>query len=80
MGSEQSFFTTTFFAPPGKQEYKALFATSPRLMEFASHQQQTQRTLLDWLRVAYGIEKPRNKLLALADLDSDTQTGLHSRM
>jgi hypothetical protein len=50
MGSEQRFFTTTFFAPPGKQEYKALFATSPRLIEFASRQQQTQRTLLGWPR------------------------------
>ena len=28
--------------------------------------------LLDWLRVEYGIEKPSNKLLAVADLDSDT--------
>ena len=28
--------------------------------------------MLDWLRVEYAIEKPSNKLLALADLDSDT--------
>jgi hypothetical protein len=35
-------------------------------------QQQTQRTLLDWLRVDYGIEMPSNKLLALTDLDSNT--------
>jgi hypothetical protein len=31
--------------------------------------------LLDWLRVEYGIENPSNKLLAVADLDSDTQVG-----
>ena len=37
-----------------------------------SRQQQTQRTLLDWLRVEYAIEKPSNKLLAATDLDSDT--------
>ena len=43
-----------------------------RLIEITSHQQQTQRTLLDWLRVEYGIEKPSNKLLALTELDSDT--------
>ena len=43
-----------------------------RLIELTSRQQQTQRTLLDWLRVEYGIEKPSNKLLALTDLDSDT--------
>ena len=35
-------------------------------------QQQTQRTLLDWLRVEYGIAKPSNKLLALTELDSNT--------
>jgi hypothetical protein len=34
--------------------------------------QQTQRTLLDWLRVEYAIEKPSNKLLPVAELDSDT--------
>jgi len=38
----------------------------------ASRQQQPQRTLLDWLRMEYGIEKPSNKLLALTDLDSNT--------
>ena len=27
--------------------------------------------LLDWLRVEYAVEKPSNKLLAVADLDSD---------
>jgi hypothetical protein len=26
--------------------------------EFSGHQQQTQRALLDWLRVEYGIENP----------------------
>ena len=43
-----------------------------RLAEITSRQQQTQRTLLDWLRVEYGIEEPSNKLLALTDLDSNT--------
>jgi hypothetical protein len=28
--------------------------------------------VLDWLRVEYAIEKPSNKLLAIAELDSDT--------
>jgi hypothetical protein len=32
----------------------------------------TRRTLLDWLRAEYAIEKPSNKLLAVADLDSGT--------
>jgi hypothetical protein len=31
--------------------------------------------LLDWLRVEYGIEKPSNKFLAVAELDSDTWVG-----
>jgi len=43
-----------------------------RLIEITSRQQQTQRTLLDWLRVEYGIAKPTNKLLAVTELDSDT--------
>jgi hypothetical protein len=34
-------------------------------------QQQTQRTVLDWLRMEYAIEKPSQKLQALTDLDSD---------
>jgi hypothetical protein len=42
------------------------------LVEITSHQQQTQRTLIDWLRVEYEIEKPSNKLLDVAELDSDT--------
>jgi hypothetical protein len=40
-----------------------------RLIQITSRQQQIQRTLLDWLRVEYGIAKPSNKLLALAELD-----------
>ena len=43
-----------------------------RLIVIASTQQQTQRTVLDWLRVQYAIEKPTNKLQALTELDSDT--------
>ena len=35
-------------------------------------QQQTQRTLLDLLRMEYAIAKPSNKLLAATELDSDT--------
>jgi hypothetical protein len=46
-----------------------------RLIEITSRQQQTQRTLLAWLRVEYAIEKPSNKLLAVAELDSDTWVG-----
>jgi hypothetical protein len=42
-----------------------------RLSELTSHQHQTQRTLLDWLRVEYGIEKPSTKLLTPTELDSD---------
>ena len=43
-----------------------------RLIEITSRQQRTQPTLLAWLRVEYAIEKPTNKLLAVAELDSDT--------
>jgi hypothetical protein len=31
-----------------------------------------KRRPTDWLRVEYAIEKPSNKLLAIAELDSDT--------
>src|ERR1035437_8716870 len=41
-------------------------------MEITSPHQHTERTLLDWLRVEYAIEKPSNKLLALTELDSNT--------
>jgi hypothetical protein len=47
----------------------------PRRMEITSRQQQTQRTLLNWLRVEYAIAKPSNKLLAVTELDSDTWVG-----
>lgn len=42
-----------------------------RLIEITASQQQTQRTVLDWLRVEYAIEKPSQKLAALTGLDSD---------
>jgi hypothetical protein len=42
-----------------------------RLIDITASQQQTQRTVLDWLRVEYAIEKLRQKLLSLTDLDSD---------
>jgi hypothetical protein len=45
------------------------------MIEITSRQQQTQRALLDWLRVECGIEKPSNKLVAVAALDSDTWLG-----
>jgi len=43
-----------------------------RLIQITATQQQTLRTVLDWLRVEYAIEKPTNKLQALTELDSDT--------
>jgi hypothetical protein len=42
------------------------------LIEITSRQQQTQRTLLAWLRMEYGIEKPSNQLFSATDLDSAT--------
>ncbi len=43
-----------------------------RLIEITERKQQTQRTVLDWLRVEYAIDKPSQKLQALTELDSDT--------
>ena len=57
---------------PTSHQRGAADASVRRLIEITSRQQQTQRTLLDWLRVEYAVERPSNKLLALAELDSDT--------
>jgi hypothetical protein len=43
------------------------------LIEITSRQQQTQHTLLDWLRVEYAIEKASIQLLAATKLDSDAR-------
>src|ERR1019366_2337819 len=71
--SGERFFTTPFSsASSAEQADKSLRAPFRSLIDFTGHQQQTQRTLLDWLRMEYAIEKPSNKLLAATDLDSDT--------
>ncbi|HWQ93401.1 MAG TPA: N-6 DNA methylase, partial [Clostridia bacterium] len=60
---------------PTTDKRQATDSAVRRLIEITSTQQQTLRTVLDWLRVEYSIEKPSNKLQALADLDSDTLIG-----
>jgi hypothetical protein len=57
---------------PTSEQRQAAEVAVRRLIELTSRQQQTQRTLLDWLRVEYGIEKPSNKLLAVTELVSNT--------
>jgi hypothetical protein len=57
---------------PTSEQRQAAEVAVRRLIELTSRRQQTQRTLLDWLRVEYGIAKPSNKLLAVAELDSNT--------
>jgi hypothetical protein len=52
-----------------------MFPCARHPIELTSRQQQTQRTLLDWLRVEYEIAKPSNRLLAVTELDSDTWVG-----
>ena len=70
---EQRFSTTripsAWLAEPACKNLSALLR---RLTELTFHRQQTQRTLPDWLRVEYAIEKPSNKLLAPTELDSNT--------
>jgi hypothetical protein len=46
-----------------------------RLVQIAATEQQTQRALLDWLRVEYAIEKPGTKLQSAVELESDTWVG-----
>ena len=43
-----------------------------RLIAITASQQQTHRTVLDWLRVEYAIDKPTNNLQNLTALDSDS--------
>ena len=57
---------------PTPEQHRMADETVRRLIEITARQQQTQRTLLDWLRVEYAIEKPNNKLQAVTELDSDT--------
>ncbi|MEI7730666.1 MAG: hypothetical protein WCO56_13915, partial [Verrucomicrobiota bacterium] len=57
---------------PTPQQRQAAETNVRRLIEITASQQQTQRMLLDWLRVEYMIEKPGNKLQSVTSLDSDT--------
>jgi hypothetical protein len=61
------------FPIPGPNEFQrsASDAAVRRLIEISASQQQTVRTVLDWLRVEYDIEKPGQKLESLVDLDTD---------
>jgi hypothetical protein len=45
-------------AEPTASIREAVEAAVRHLIEVTSRRQQTQRTLLDWPRVEYGIEKP----------------------
>ena len=45
--------------------------TVQRIVEIAAQQQETRRTILDWLRLQYEIEKPSLKLQSPINLDSD---------
>ena len=58
-------------AEPTAATRTAIEIAARRLIDITASQQQTQHTVLDWLRVEYAIEKPSNKLQALTDLDSD---------
>jgi adenine-specific DNA-methyltransferase len=57
---------------PSAKQRQAAGSLVQRLTKLATIQQQTQRTLLDWLRVEYDIEKPGNKLQDMTALESDT--------
>jgi hypothetical protein len=64
--SEQGFFTILFLsASLAEQAFEAACAPFRRLIAITSRQQQTQSTLLDWLRVESGIQKPSNKPLSV---------------
>jgi hypothetical protein len=60
---------------PTNQQRDCALPSVESLVRISAAQQETRRTLLDWLRVDNAIEKPSNKLLAVADLDSDAWVG-----
>ena len=67
-------------SPPKKCRPTVCPHFARRLIELTSCQQQTQRTLLDWLQVESAVEKPSNKLLAVAELDYNTWAGELKRL
>ncbi len=58
-------------ATPSAKTRKMTDLKAKRLIEITESQQSTCRTLLDWFKVEYGIEKPSQKLQNLIALDSD---------
>ncbi|MGO8696346.1 MAG: Eco57I restriction-modification methylase domain-containing protein [Limisphaerales bacterium] len=66
-------FVRTLPVPPPTSTQRSVATESVRrLLDMTTLQQQTQRTLLDWLRADFGIEKPSNRLQAVSELDADT--------
>lgn len=66
-------FVTKFPVAQPTDEVRALvIAIVERLTAIAESKVQTERELLDWLRVEHGIGEPSQKLLAVAELDSET--------
>jgi hypothetical protein len=59
-------------AEPTPAIRKAVEIAVRRAIDITASQQQTHRTVLDWLRVEYAIEKPSQKLQALTELDSNS--------
>jgi hypothetical protein len=65
-------FVEEFPVPrPSAEQRSSVQTTVARLIECSRTQQAATRDLLDWLRVAHGIEKPSLKLQSPAALDSD---------
>ena len=65
-------FLESFPIPsPTPKQRKAAEILVESLVGISAKRNQMTRTLLDWLRVEYGIEKPSQKLQAPTELDSD---------
>jgi hypothetical protein len=56
---------------PTDYQERASAQVISRLVEISNSQQRVRRTVLDWLRVEYAIEKPTKKMEALLEMDSD---------
>jgi hypothetical protein len=58
-------------AVPGDDLREEFAATARKLVELEQARSETARTLLDWLRVEHGVDKPGRRLEAPLELSSD---------
>jgi hypothetical protein len=61
--------------PPTDSQHNVACKATARLICIVGEQRAGRRTVLDWLRVEFGVEKPSQKLQNVAGLDANTLAG-----